>query len=205
MRFITDKKRDLVIKIFSSISLVLFSLILGVLLIYPGIPSFIFSKYTFKIKNIFERSCDRVSYIIPDPQYSHINSKYAKSNDSVYVRYDYDGEPTKCFRIEEADYLTFQVLPQGFAKDRNYVYFGKTILPEADPATFEILKTNSGVYTDYSKDNKHVYFQFKLIEKADPNSIKILNCCSFAKDRNYVFQAGEVMPNKNPETFQLPR
>ena len=84
-----------------------------------------------------------------------------------------------------------------FLKDKNHVYFmpialGISIVKDADPLTFEIMK---GLY---AKDKKHVFalhcFDYEsrcgerlsIIQDADPASFIVFNE-NYAKDKNYVY------------------
>jgi hypothetical protein len=114
-----------------------------------------------------------------------------------------------CPIVSEVDASTFSFLysPDGsgpfYAKDLNHVYVccdidGADILPNADPATFQILTSNP---TDYVKDKNHVWWDYTVVEFADPATFVRLPYGVYAKDKNHVFWAGAIIPAADPASF----
>ena len=74
-----------------------------------------------------------------------------------------------CYRkIQSADPVTFQLLTYGFSKDKNHVFYGTKIIPEADVSTFAIHDGGKYGYTyGYDKDKIFVrgYERIGIIRK----------------------------------------
>lgn len=97
-----------------------------------------------------------------------------------------------------------------YAKDRTYVYYKGTIVPDADPATFVPL-TNGGAFTHYyGKDTATVYEGAAVIPELDPNTVQILwspiyeGCdkSHFIKDNKRVFFKQTLLPGADAATFE---
>lgn len=85
-----------------------------------------------------------------------IDKKYI--TDGTYVYYEAD-------KLEIADLATFNVMCyQGWAKDKNRVYYEKSVIQGADPMTFEM--TTYG----FSRDKEHVFDGPQIVEGADPET-----------------------------------
>ena len=117
---------------------------------------------------------------------------YITKNNSVY----FVDDASHPYKIEIADYISFTVLSQFYAKDKNHVYFFGDILENVDKDTFAVL---SGFY---AKDNKHIYFGDRIFQNIDFASFKALNNF-YAKDKNSVYLSGEKVKNANPKTFDI--
>ncbi len=83
--------------------------------------------------------------------------------------------------LPEADASTFRHIADNWYKDKNHVWWNKTLISEADASTFKPV-TVSSFYSgkkealtgdfNYGKDNRHVFFQDSIIQDADPESFE---------------------------------
>ncbi|BBM52608.1 hypothetical protein JMUB3935_1587 [Leptotrichia trevisanii] len=104
-----------------------------------------------------------------------LNQYYSKDDKNVF--YDSD-------KILNADVNSFVVLDKenGYAKDKNLVYyFGKKI-EGANPKTFEIISDGM-----YSKDDKNVYATVDIIKGADPQTFRRIPETNYARDKNTLY------------------
>jgi len=114
------------------------------------------------------------------------------------------------------DSLTFQIVhPTNpsvrmdlfFAKDKNYVYYKGEQIDGANPQTFELI-----FFSEYSKDSKNVYYETKKLDSADVETFEWIPYVfnqgygstgnRYAKDKNFVFRSGVIIPY-DAATFQL--
>lgn len=65
-------------------------------------------------------------------------------------------------RLDGADVASFKVLNMTTAKDKSHVYYFGKILPQADAATFEIIKNSV-----YSRDKSHIWCGDDMLQDAD--------------------------------------
>ena len=80
-----------------------------------------------------------------------------------------------------------------------HVYLYDSIINDADPASFEVLKY------EYSKDKKHIYFGTKTFHTADPATFKVLEH-GYSKDKDnvyYDYYTGKTIPGADPVTFAV--
>ena len=118
---------------------------------------------------------------------------YAKDKNVVYH---------SCGKIlVSADVSTFSDLKDGYAKDKNKVWYLADIISGADVATFQSLGEG------YTKDRARAYFAGSVIEKADAGTFIVVkeNITAdeygsvYAKDKNNVYSGTEVIEGANPE------
>ncbi len=108
--------------------------------------------------------------------------------------------------IPDVDGASFTLLKNGFAKDKDRVYYWRKLdgiytrhaletVPGADPATFDVVyleNKKKQKQSEYARDATQVFYRNTAIEGADPQSFA-LHWDGFAKDRRQVyFAAGEV-------------
>jgi len=120
--------------------------------------------------------------------------------------------PTKDQRkkIEGADPDTFEVMEDGYSKDKNSVYWIDKPIENSDPNTFIILGNG------FEKDKDRVFFRDIVLEDADPNTFEIINhetshryCYYYGKDKNAVWTSSYILFGENPllerdpSTFEL--
>jgi hypothetical protein len=109
----------------------------------------------------------------------------------------------------ECDLVTFNVIKNGYAKDRNNIYYNGIKINNVDYNSFKIIEPsnlNSDPYWDwikayYSKDNYHVFIGDKIILNADVYSFVLIEG-RFTKDHNHVYHVGKAISD-NPESFQI--
>lgn len=139
-----------------------------------------------------------------DPQKPTFPIPYAKDRAHVYVHDTL---------IPDANPATFRFLTPGrqYSTDSDSVFLymfgdGVGIVPNADPATFIVLREagynpcTSGVY---AKDAQHVYAGTKAILNADPNTFVYLGL-GYGKDAHTVYLKESPIPDANPLTFEPP-
>lgn len=95
-----------------------------------------------------------------------------------------------------ADPATFRVLKNGYARDREYVYYGESKLAHDPDGSFILLKF------PYSKTNKEVFLGNDAIEDALPDSFEVLNL-RYAKDDRTVFYGDKQVNGADPVTFKV--
>jgi hypothetical protein len=105
-----------------------------------------------------------------------------------------------------ADTKSFVVLDSaGYGKDCERVFFEWRAIPDADPASFEILPYEVGRSARlYSKDRSHVYLEGYQVTGADPESFAVIDA-PYARDRLRVYCGTVPMDGADPETFEVMR
>ncbi len=140
--------------------------------------------------------------------------------------YDFDFNP-----VQGADLDTYVVLGQGYAKDKNHVYFMGQPLEGADPESFMIVaRDNEHVYwgsqempglnlssfqqisSRYYRDDDSVYHMFYYecyyscppmkIEGADPDSFEEMDSY-FARDKSRVYLLGKPVDGVDRGSFEI--
>jgi hypothetical protein len=94
------------------------------------------------------------------------------------------------------------------------VYFGNQYLPDARWSDFIDLGQGYGMFLFIflkslhksalyflGKDSHHVFFMGQLMGQAHPFSFEVLNQ-GYAKDKNYVFQHGQIIEGLKPIGFR---
>ncbi len=99
----------------------------------------------------------------------------------------------------------------------NHVYLndaskGPSIIPEADPKTFEALSGKANCAAPaYARDKDHVYFFGAIVDNVDPATFTVLEL-PYAKDAQHVFVGGfnvdetvqsMIIPDADPNTFRV--
>lgn len=103
----------------------------------------------------------------------------------------------------KSDRLTFeQVCRTGITIDDQHVYRDGSVIVGLEPASFVMLSAW------YYKDHDSVYnFYRKTISEADTSTFEVINdtdpWTAFAKDKNYVYQNGNILDGLDPGTFEL--
>ena len=151
-------------------------------------------------RNFVMRSIDRDSLVV-------LNAIFVKDKDSVY---ELDG------KLSVADAETFEALDagtvlksdyplqQGYARDRNKVYFGDgvgraMIVRGADPSTFRPLTHN------YYRDDKHIFSGTSPLPKCDPESFQIIEneYGHFARDAKHVYYGSKLIEGADVKSFRI--
>ena len=116
---------------------------------------------------------------------------YAKDSQQVYYE-DYHG---KIKILAKANPATFISMNDGdFAKDDRSVYYGKSSLPKANPATWRKISHF------YTKDDKRIYYQNKLLKEVDYDTFEVVLLTSpegyklpYGKDKNQYYEYGRPL------------
>jgi uncharacterized membrane protein YhaH (DUF805 family) len=109
-----------------------------------------------------------------------------------------DGSDPKTFTLIKAGYPSYAI-------DASQVYFegaidASPVIIGADPTTFAVVGDN------YSKDKQHVFYKITAILGADSATIVYLgdvDGSQYAKDKNFVYRDGEILPGANPATYAI--
>lgn len=109
---------------------------------------------------------------------------YGKDKNNVYY-YNYEGKPKV---VKKAIPTSFCSLGDGdFGRDEKSVLCGYSVIPKANPATWEKMQDN--YY--YSKDGNRIYYLNRLISNADMETFEIVvipylmdKPAQYAKDKN---------------------
>ncbi|EDM36914.1 hypothetical protein PBAL39_18609 [Pedobacter sp. BAL39] len=150
------------------------------------------------------------SYKIPSAvdlaQWHPLSDSYSKDNDYLF-RY---GEVALEKQMKLIDLPSFEVVlehPQMtlcYFKDKNRVYIDSymcpfTILPDADPSTFELISSTPG----FSRDHKRTYYYNQLLPY-QWEEINILN--NHYATANGIIYSGyhRPVPEADIETFEIP-
>lgn len=126
-----------------------------------------------------------------------LSDSFAKDNTNVY----YDGH-----KIEGADPKSFSVLNTQMAKDANNVFLQGHIFKFYNPVDIKTLRHIGG---DFFRDQLRVYciwYTYDCYEDfiidADPETLEVMDSW-FARDKNKVFNHGEVEENLCAKSVQI--
>ena len=125
-------------------------------------------------------------------------------------------------KIENADIMSFKVLNEDYAKDKNHIYRGSEAIDSSlsgkikDPKTFEFLP--NGIIYDvwlYGKDKYNVYYiENKMIncfdsyyfiyevKRINKDKVEVLNNWFIKDDKNIYFE-GEILEGVDYNTFEV--
>lgn len=129
-----------------------------------------------------------------------LDNYFVKDNRNVYCFFSDNAN----FKLEYADPKTFQVLGNGYAKDKNNVYWNDVKIENADIETFEVMDDS----IEYAKDKNNVYFTWMAQKNIEnPETFEFIQNSIYAKDEEKVyFRAGQgdlgIVEKANPETFE---
>ena len=124
-------------------------------------------------------------------------------------------------KIENADIMSFKVLNEYFAKDKNHIYRGSEAIDSSlsgkikDPKTFEFLPNGIINATLYGKDKYNVYYiENKMINCFDTyysiyevnginkDKVEVMNDWFIKDDKNIYFK-GEILEGVDYNTFEV--
>ena len=124
-------------------------------------------------------------------------------------------------KIENADIISFKVLNEDYAKDKNHIYRGSEAIDSSlsgkikDPETFEFLPNGIIYATLYGKDKYNVYYiENKMINCFDTyysiyevnginkDKVEVLNKWFIKDDKNIYFK-GEILEGVDYNTFEV--
>jgi DKNYY family len=118
---------------------------------------------------------------------------YHVREDKVYYLV---GFPGKASEIAGADAASFETFDGTYARDKSAVYFAGRPIPNADPASVELLDR-----PDYFKDRQHVYLQDRPISD-DPARFELLDG-GLAKDSRDVYWSDGSVLSDDPANFAI--
>lgn len=104
--------------------------------------------------------------------------------------------PGKAFEIGGADAATFEALDSTYARDHSHVYINGALLPDADAASFELLRRPG-----FAKDRDHVYQRDRVFSD-DPVHFELLDG-ELAKDSRVVFWSDGSVLSEDPAHFAI--
>lgn len=104
--------------------------------------------------------------------------------------------PGKAFEIGGADAATFEALDATYARDHSHVYINGALLPDADAASFELLRRPG-----FAKDREHVYQRDRVLSD-DPVHFELLDG-ELAKDTRVVFWSDGSVLSEDPVHFAI--
>ena len=122
-----------------------------------------------------------------DPNtFEYLGGYFYKDSDSVYF-FGYYNDVNEC-ELEGIDPSTITVFEQyPWAKDKENVIYGRTILKINDTKSMVVLSAN------WAKTSSQVIYQGKLKKDIDAKSFKLLEG-KFARDKNHLYESGNVVP-----------
>lgn len=129
-----------------------------------------------------------------------LDNYFEKDNQNVY----YFFSDNTNLKIEDADVKTFEVLGNGYAKDKNNVYWTSSRIKNADIKTFEVIKDE----VEYAKDKNYVYSKWIPVKNViNPETFEFIENSIYAKDKNKIYYRGGqgelgIVENANPDTFK---
>ena len=124
-----------------------------------------------------------------------LSEEYSKDRNTVYYKWV---SPGRFWVIElpEADPASFEVLGFNLARDEERVWWYGAAQEGVDPATLELV--NEGFVW---KDARAVYYQHEKLEGADPASFERLNQ-HFYRDTERVYWCNTPLPEADPASFR---
>ena len=121
---------------------------------------------------------------------------YTRDKDRVYYKV-ISNEEFIVIVLPEADPASFELLGAGLARDHKRVWYNYGIQRGVDRSTVEPIK-GGPVY----RDKDFVYYQYTQIPGADPASFKHLGSGYFA-DSKRVYWCSTSIPDADPATFKV--
>mgnify|MGYP002634066328 CR=1 FL=1 len=127
-----------------------------------------------------------------------LSEQYTKDNYMVYYSW-ISGSDFWVVEVPDADPATFEVLGFNIARDKNHVWVEDRKVPGTDPKTARSM-ANHRVWLDAS----NVYNYRRIVTNADPKTFK-----SYGDDYHYhddkqvywIFNTFKVVPGADPKTF----
>ena len=125
-------------------------------------------------------------------------------------------------KIENADIISFKVLNEYSAKDKNHVYIGNSSIglwkldKIENPETFEFLSDTINTDSFYGKDRYNVYYINRIflscfgtytwigfkVEGINKDKVEVLNNWFIKDDKNIYFE-GEILEGVDYNTFEV--
>jgi hypothetical protein len=104
--------------------------------------------------------------------------------------------PGKAVEIGDADAATFNALDSTYGVDKSHVYLNGVALPQANPASFELLDRSG-----FGKDADHVFHRDRVISD-DPAHFELLDG-ELSKDRRAVYWSDGSVLSEDPAHFAI--
>ncbi len=106
-------------------------------------------------------------------------------------------------QVKNTDVVTFTMLINSYAKDKNYVYYRGEVMPSADPTVFTVLSSSG-----YAKDLKHAYWGGSSLTEANAITFEVLkfgnsNESLYAKDKDHIFYEDHIIRGADSSTFTI--
>lgn len=117
-----------------------------------------------------------------------VGTSFWKDRTGVYNR--------KCNKVD-IDQWTVISLKKGtnFLRDKDHIYAGEKIMPNADRASFRVLNAA------YAKDRNSIFCYEKIVEGADRRTFKVIDNL-YAKDKDHIYYRSEKVVGADVETFR---
>ena len=113
--------------------------------------------------------------------------------------------------MDSHDVRSFEVLENGFARDKDRAFFRGEAIQGSDGASFHLLENNYAAdkYSVYlglegtgsgSYYSRFIYYRLLILEGVDSEELVILKA-GYAKDSNHVYKDGELLPESHAPSF----
>ncbi len=180
----------------------------GLILEWVDSESFQILEYWYsKDKNNIYYHNDKIFDKIDSNTFKILDENYIIDKNNAYYYNSLNiNEPI--IILDSVDLKTFKILWwEGYAKDKNHVYFDGNRINNANSDTFETLKV-----LGYSKDKNNYYYHGIILNNIDYNTFEVFNRTT-AKDKNHVYYSNDpeldyniwkpVLAEADPETFEM--
>ena len=117
-----------------------------------------------------------------------------KANGWAWTYWD-EGTGRHELPVDGADAGTFSAINQEYAKDKTFVYYRATRVPNASVSTFHLLAA------EYWADEARVFLRGYDIEGAKPKSFIVFHESIWSRDATHVFYDGLSVPEADPNSF----
>ncbi len=143
------------------------------------------------------------------------NGSYIIKKDSIFYKKDVPVWSCIAFtqpELVECDITSFEVLKNGYAKDKDNVFYNEIKINKVDYHSFSILEINqsfskdrwaepySHIYRYYAKDRYHVFYGEKILKNAEPETIELLSPI-YIKDKRHAYLWGSIISNSDANSF----
>ena len=117
---------------------------------------------------------------------------YFRNNGKLYI----GGSFLEVEYVQDLD--SFEIIDEGYSKDKYNIYYAGTPIYDVDKSTFQIIMPDY-----YAKDKNNVYSGSDKIKDANPDTIKILNQVYLKDDKNVFLNFGQKIKNVDAATFEV--
>lgn len=126
-----------------------------------------------------------------------LSEKYTRDKNRVYSKVVSPGV-FLVIRLPQADPASFEILAPLLVRDRKHVWYGEHLQPGVDPLTVKPVERMGGVF----KDKNAVYFFGEKLAGADPASFLHLDSGYYA-DRNRIYWGNSPVPGADLASFEV--